>query len=183
MKKMKRLVAVLLAGVMVLAMLTACGGNGGGGAPKSVEDQVADIYLSAMNAVLGTELSNDSTLAAKSKAALNSNMNDAGVITGKSTIFSEPDSAGKVLVTMISDEGITSAQAQQMISDPAAVEAYINQIKAGMKAELKGNYDIYVAMMKAAITGMGTGTVQKGGNYYVAVTVQVPKEVADGMRS
>ena len=164
-------------------MLTACGGNGGGGAPKSVEDQVADIYLSAMNAVLGTELSNDSTLAAKSKAALNSNMNDAGVITGKSTIFSEPDSAGKVLVTMISDEGITSAQAQQMISDPAAVEAYINQIKAGMKAELKGNYDIYVAMMKAAITGMGTGTVQKGGNYYVAVTVQVPKEVADGMRS
>ena len=168
---------------MVLAMLTACGGNGGGGAPKSVEDQVADIYLSAMNAVLGTELSNDSTLAAKSKAALNSNMNDAGVITGKSTIFSEPDSAGKVLVTMISDEGITSAQAQQMISDPAAVEAYINQIKAGMKAELKGNYDIYVAMMKAAITGMGTGTVQKGGNYYVAVTVQVPKEVADGMRS
>ena len=183
MKKMKRLVAVLLAGVMVLAMLTACGGNGGGGAPKSVEDQVADIYLSAMNAVLGTELSNDSTLAAKSKAALNSNMNDAGVITGSSTIFSEPDSAGKVLVTMISDEGITSAQAQQMTSNPAAVEAYINQIKTEMKAELKGNYDIYVAMMKAAITGMGTGAVQKGGNYYVAVTVQVPKEVADGMRS
>ncbi len=28
MKKMKRLVAVLLAGVMVLAMLTACGGTG-----------------------------------------------------------------------------------------------------------------------------------------------------------
>lgn len=183
MKMFKRFAAALLAGVMVLAMLTACGGNGGGGAPKSVEDQVADIYLSAMNAVLGTELSNDSTLAAKSKAALNSNMNDAGVITGKSIIFSEPDSAGKVLVTMISDEGITSAQAQQMISDPAAVEAYINKIKAGMKAELKGNYDIYVAMMKAAITGMGTGTVQKGGNYYVAVTVQVPKEVADGMRS
>ena len=30
MKKMKRLVAVLLAGVMVLAMLTACGGSGSG---------------------------------------------------------------------------------------------------------------------------------------------------------
>lgn len=180
MKKLSKIVALLLAGALTMLLFTACSG---GGAPKSVEDQVADIYLSAMNAVLGTELSNDSTLAAKSKAALNSNMNDAGVITGKSTIFSEPDSAGKVLVTMISDEGITSAQAQQMISDPAAVEAYINQIKAGMKAELKGNYDIYVAMMKAAITGMGTGTVQKGGNYYVAVTVQVPKEVADGMRS
>ena len=32
MKKMKRLVAVLLAGVMVLAMLTACGGGAGSGA-------------------------------------------------------------------------------------------------------------------------------------------------------
>ena len=28
MKKMKRLVAVLLAGIMALAMLTACGGTG-----------------------------------------------------------------------------------------------------------------------------------------------------------
>lgn len=175
MKMFKRFAAALLAGVMVLAMLTACGGNGGGGAPKSVEDQVADIYLSAMNAVLGTNLPNDSTLAAKSKAALNSNINDEGVFTGSSKIISETDSAGKVLLTIISDEGITSAQVQQMTSDPAAVEAYINQIKTEMKTELKEDYDKYVAAMKAAITGMGTGTVQKGGNYYVAVTVQVSK--------
>lgn len=33
MKMFKRFAAALLAGVMVLAMLTACGGNGGGGAP------------------------------------------------------------------------------------------------------------------------------------------------------
>lgn len=180
MKKMKRLVAALLAGVMVLAMLTAC--SGGGSAPKSAEDQVADIYLSAMNAVLGTELSNDSTLAAKSKVALNSNINDAGVITGSSIIAGKPDSAGKVLVTMISDEGMTSAEVQKLIGDPDAVKAYINLIKLEMKNELGASYDIYVAMMQAAITGMGTGAVKKGDNYYVAVTVQVPKEVADSIR-
>ena len=179
MKKMKRLVAALLAGVMVLAMLTACSG---GSAPKSAEDQVADIYLSAMNAVLGTELSNDSTLAARSKVALNSNINDAGVITGSSIIAGKPDSAGKVLVTMISDEGMTSAEVQKLIGDPDAVKAYINLIKIEMKNELGASYDIYVAMMQAAITGMGTGAVKKGDNYYVAVTVQVPKEVADSIR-
>lgn len=179
MKKMKRLVAVLLAGIMALAMLTACSG---GGAPKSAEDQVADIYLSAMNAVLGTELSNDSTLAARSKVALNSNINDAGVLTGSSIIVGKPDTAGKVLVTLISGEGITSAKVQELTSDPDAVKAYINLIKLEMKNELGASYDIYVAMMKAAITGMGTGAVKKGDNYYVAVTMQVPKEVADGMR-
>lgn len=179
MKKMKRLVAVLLAGIMALAMLTACSG---GGAPQSVEDQVADIYQSAMNAVYGTELSNDSTLAAMSKVALNSNMNDAGVITGSDMVFSEPDSAGKVIVTLISDEGMTSAEVQKMIDDPDTVKAYINLIKLEMENKLGASYDIYVAMMRAAIARMGTGAVKKGDNYYVAVTMQVPKEVADGMR-
>ncbi len=180
MKKMKRLVAALLAGVMVLAMLTAC--SGGGSAPKSTENQLADIYQSAMNAMFGTELSNDSTLAARSKVALNSNINDAGVLTGSSVIAGKPDTAGKVLVTLVSDEGITSAKVQELTSDPDAAKAYINLIKLEMKNELGASYDMYVAMMKAAITGMGTGAVKKGDNYYVAVTLQVPKEVADGMR-
>lgn len=178
MKKMKRLVAALLAGVMVLAMLTACSG----GAPKSTEDQVADIYHSVINAVLGTELSNDSTLAARSKIVLNSNINDAGELIGNGIVAGKPDSAGKVLVTLISGEGLTSAEVQKLTSNPDAVEAYINLIKLEMKNELGASYDVYVAMMKAAITRMGTGAVKKGDNYYVAVTMQVPKEVADSMR-
>ena len=179
MKKMKRLVAVLLVGIMALAVLTACSG---GGAPKSTENQLADIYQSAMNAMFGTELSNDSTLAARSKIALNSNINDAGELIGSSIIAGKPDTAGKVLVTLISDEGMTSAEVQKMISDPDAVKAYISLIKLEMKNEMGASYDIYVAMMKAAITGMGAGAVKKGDNYYLAVTMQVPKEVADSMR-
>ena len=179
MKKMKRLVAVLLAGIMVLAMLTACGGSS---APKSTEDQVADIYQSAMNAMFGTELSNDNTLAARSKVVLNRNMNDAGVITGSDIDVSNPDSAGKVLVTIISDNGMTSAEVQKLTSDHDAVEAYINLIKLEMKNELGASYDVYVAMMKTAITGMGTGAVKKGDKYYVAVTMQVPKELAYSTR-
>ena len=39
MKMFKRFAAALLAGVMVLAMLTACGGNGGGGVDTRTNEQ------------------------------------------------------------------------------------------------------------------------------------------------
>ena len=73
-------------------------------------------------------------------------------------------------------------EVQKMIDDPDTMKAYIDLIKLEMKNELGASYDIYVAMMRAAINRMGTGAVKKGDNYYVAVTMQVPKEVADGMR-
>ncbi len=46
MKKMKRLVAVLLAGVMALTMLTACGGGGGNFTQNTtVENSVMDFFV------------------------------------------------------------------------------------------------------------------------------------------
>ena len=45
MKKMKRLVAVLLAGVMVLAMLTACGGTGNDAATAKFEDKIGRAHV------------------------------------------------------------------------------------------------------------------------------------------
>ena len=49
MKKMKRLVAVLLAGVMVLAMLTACGGTGNDAATAKFEASVEQAYMAKLN--------------------------------------------------------------------------------------------------------------------------------------
>ena len=43
MKKMKRLVAILLASVLALAMLTACGESGSGS--KSFAQQVEEAYM------------------------------------------------------------------------------------------------------------------------------------------
>ena len=48
MKMFKRFAAALLAGVMVLAMLTACGGGAGGpGATSEFEKKVQDVYMAA----------------------------------------------------------------------------------------------------------------------------------------
>lgn len=54
MKMFKRFAAALLAGVMVLAMLTACGGNGGGGVDTRTNEQKAeDAYLAVYSGLFG----------------------------------------------------------------------------------------------------------------------------------
>ena len=49
MKKMKRLVAVLLVGIMALAMLTACGGTGNDAATAKFEASVEQAYMAKLN--------------------------------------------------------------------------------------------------------------------------------------
>ena len=58
MKKMKRLVAVLLAGVMVLAMLTACGGTGNDAATAKFEGKVEQAYMTKLNEELNKKFKN-----------------------------------------------------------------------------------------------------------------------------
>ena len=62
MKMFKRFAAALLAGVMALAMLTACGG----GAPKSLGQQAEELMMQAMNLAMQADgkesLQNDPTM-------------------------------------------------------------------------------------------------------------------------
>lgn len=62
MKKMKRLVAVLLAGVMVLAMLTACGGTGNDAATAKFEGKVEQAYMTKLNNKFGENFENDAAI-------------------------------------------------------------------------------------------------------------------------
>ena len=71
MKMFKRFAAALLAGVMVLAMLTACGGNGGNG--PSLGEQLESAMVDQMNSVRSEgceKLTNDPTLRAEAMAVL-----------------------------------------------------------------------------------------------------------------
>ena len=62
MKKMKRLVAVLLAGIMALAMLTACGGTPGTPGSSEFETKVEQAYMAKLNEAFGTEFNNDAAI-------------------------------------------------------------------------------------------------------------------------
>ena len=71
MKKMKRLVAVLLAGVMALAMLTACGGTPSTPSTPVTRDKDLEKSVAAWTVELGKgaklELTEDATLSTSSE--------------------------------------------------------------------------------------------------------------------
>ena len=62
MKKMKRLVAVLLAGIMALAVLTACSGTPGTPGSSEFETKVEKAYMAKLNEAFGTEFNNDAAI-------------------------------------------------------------------------------------------------------------------------
>lgn len=67
MKKMKRLVAVLLASVLALAMLTACGEE----APQSLGQRAEKVLMDSLNKAYNTSYENDADLKNKVTAVLN----------------------------------------------------------------------------------------------------------------
>ena len=95
MKMFKRFAAALLAGVMVLAMLTACGGSGSGSpiAPGSDVEKAEAFYMDVYNAMLEAEYQNDTTLKAEAKKLLEDSLDDNGALKSgkKMTVTQESD--------------------------------------------------------------------------------------------
>ena len=67
MKKLKRLVAILLASVMALVMLTACGEE----APQSLGQRAEKVLMDSLNKAYNTSYENDADLKNKVTAVLN----------------------------------------------------------------------------------------------------------------
>ena len=159
MKKMKRLVAVLLAGIMALAMLTACGG--GSSTPTSDVEKAEALYMDAYNAALGTNYENNTELKNQAKQLLDKSLDEAGVLKsdGKMTVTTKD---GKVwtTVTILAQPGnknvpygITSEKLANMLAN---------------KDNVIVNVD---ATTKQSATGLAVGAVKKGDNIYVAIAM------------
>lgn len=91
MKKLKKFAALLLAGVMVMALLTACGGGTG-------EDAQAEAsMMSAINDKRTTALSNDPELKDEANQFLHTVVNiDAGFIKIKDRVDIKTDPQTKI---------------------------------------------------------------------------------------
>ena len=153
MKKMKRLVAVLLAGIMALAMLTACGG--GLSTPTSDVEKAEALYMDAFNTALGTNYENDADLEKLAKQVLDDSLNEDGTLkNGKGMIFSE-DAGNSVyrVVTILAQKnapyGITS-------------EELANKDKVIVNVD---------DTTKKITTGLAVGAVKKGDKIYVAIAM------------
>lgn len=156
MKKMKRLVAVLLAGIMVLAMLTACGG--GSFTPTSDVEKAEALYMDAFNTALGTNYENDADLEKLAKQVLDDSLDEDGNLkNGKGMIFSE-DAGNSVyrVVTILAQQGN-------------------KKVPYGITSEELANKDKVIVNVdqttKKVTTGLAVGAVKKGDKVYVAIAM------------
>ena len=154
MKKMKRLVAVLLAGIMVLAMLTACGG--GLSTPTSDVEKAEALYMDAFNTALGTNYENNNTeLKDQAKQVLDTNLNDDGTLKsdGKMTVTTKKD--GKLLT-------VVKILAQKNAPYGITSEELANKDKVIVNVD---------DTTKKITTGLAVGAVKKGDKIYVAIAM------------
>ena len=86
MKKIKRLAAVLLAGIMALALLTACGGSDPGN--PEFDAKVESAYLAALNKAFGTSFQNDDAIRALAVTHIREN-SGADSLTGSARCKTE----------------------------------------------------------------------------------------------
>lgn len=194
MKMFKRFAAALLAGVMVLAMLTACGGNGDAVA-KTDEQKMEDAYLVIANGMFGTDLQNNASLQTSAKNYLDANLeNDGTLKEGKSffaPLSTNPDKDGNISFVMIMVDntgnplGLTSEELAQF-DDSDAVNAAIAQTRAQVKATMiqsgasEAQADAVLAAMKDAVKAIGVGSLKKTDKVYTAVAVSVAASVMGG---
>ncbi len=159
MKKMKRLVAVLLAGIMALAMLTACGG--GSSTPTSDVEKAEALYMDAYNAALGTNYENNTELKNQAKQLLDKSLDEAGALkNGEKMTVTTKDGKVWTTVTILAQPGnknvpygITSEELANMLAN---------------KDNVIVNVD---ATTKQSATGLAVGAVKKGDNIYVAIAM------------
>ena len=62
MKKLTKLTSLLLAGIMALAMLTACGGIGNDAATAKFEAKAEQVYMAKLKDAFGKEFKNDDAI-------------------------------------------------------------------------------------------------------------------------
>lgn len=172
MKKIKRFAAVLLAGVLALALLTACGGSSGSGNPE-FDANVESAYLTALNKAFGTTFKNDAdikTLAVRHIAEIGG----AESLSSNARYKTERD--GKTTVRLV-----------QICYDvrKSTKENYVPLFyEAAKTAPIKANYTNVQTLFKTVenelggaeengrtleLTALGVGAWTIGGKTYVAI--------------
>lgn len=168
MKKMKRLVAVLLAGIMALAVLTACGG--GSSMPTSDVEKAEALYMDIYNAVLNADYKNDADLKMQVKQVLDDSLNEDGTLkSGKEmTVILDSDSIFvQTAVTILAQPG--SENVPYGITSEELAKTLANKDKA--IAEVRKNVGDKMEVIKNATTHLSVGAVKKGDKIYVAIAM------------
>ena len=170
MKKIKRFAAVLLAGIMALALLTACGGSGS--ANPEFDAKVESAYLDALNKAFGTSFENDDAIRALAVTHI-AEKSGADSLTGRARCKTEGDETTVVRQVQLCYDTKSSKP-----------DAFVPLFYEAAKTAAKANYTNVQALFKTVkderggaekngimleLTALGVGAWTIGGKTYVAI--------------
>lgn len=171
MKKIKRFAAVLLAGIMALALLTACGGSGSDN--PEFDAEVESAYLDALNKAFKTSFENNDAIRALAVTHI--------------TEKSGADSLSSNARYKTEGDGKTTVRLVQICYDvrKSTKENYVPLFYEAAKTEaIKANYTNVQALLRIVneeianakkngitleLTALGVGARTIGGKTYVAI--------------
>ena len=173
MKKIKRFAAVLLAGIMALALLTACGGSDPGN--PEFDAKVESAYLAALNKTFKTSFENDDAIRALAVTHVVEN-SGADSLTGSARCKTEGDEKTVVRQVQLCYDTKSSkpnafvplfyeaAAAQTITANRLNVQALLSTVnKERGGAEKNG--------ITLELTALGVGAKTIGGKTYVAIGI------------
>ena len=180
MKKIKRFAAVLLAGIMALALLTACGGSGSDN--PEFDAKVESAYLDALNKAFKTSFENDDAIRALAVTHI-TEKHGADSLTGSARCKTEGDEKTVVRqVQLCYDTKSSKPDAFVPLFYEAAKTAAIKANSTNVRALLRTvNEEIANAKKNGItleLTALGVGAWTIGGKTYVAIGFELTNTVA-----
>ena len=171
MKKLKRFAAVLLAGIMALALFTACGDSDPGN--PEFDPKVESAYLDALNNTFGTSFENDADIKRLAIEHIEEK-HGADSLTGSARCKTEGDEKTVVRqVQLCYDTKSSKPDAFVPLFYEAAKTAAIKANSTNVRALLRTvNEEIANAKKNGitlGLTALGVGAWTIGGKTYVAI--------------
>lgn len=173
MKKLTKLTSLLLAGIMALAMLTACGGTGNDAATAKFEGKVEQAYMAKLNEKFGENFENDAAIKKLAVEYIEKMANKETLTKDELWTKEEPTEKTQNWVMICYDVNqstgkyVTSSyeadNAETITPDETTIKAFLNL--AQMKRGQVGN--------TAKFTALGVGAKTINGKTYVAIGFRV----------
>ena len=180
MKKIKRFAAVLLAGIMALALLTACGGSGSDN--PEFDAKAESAYLDALNKAFKTSFENDDAIRALAVTHI-TEKSGADSLTGRARCKTDGDETTVVRQVQLCYDVRKSTK-----------ENYVPLFYEAAKTEaIKANYTNVLTLFKTVekelggaeengrtleLTALGVGARTIGGKTYVAIGFELTNTAA-----
>ena len=180
MKKIKRLAAVLLAGIMALALLTACGGSDPGN--PEFDAKVESAYLDALNKTFKTSFENDDAIRALAVTHI-TEKSGADSLTGSARCKTEGDEKTVVRQVQLCFDTKSSkpdayvplfyraADTQTIKTDYTSIRVLLNTVDRELENADKNGITL-------ELTALGVGAKTIGGKTYVAIGFELTNAAA-----